>query len=461
MTAGTITTLFSGGGLCDIGAIAAGLTPIRAVEYDPAISAHYASAVGPHVLTMPVQCVNWRKEERPLFGHASPVCKSFSLANSGGVELPEDIESAEGVCSFLRVLKPRFFTLENVRKYQRSESMARIRRALSECGYQWTEGVLNAADFGVPQTRERLILRAVLKGSVPPLRPTHSEKPMTAGLFDDVPLTPRWVGWYAAIEDLIDTLPSSKFADWQLKRLPVELLESVLVEMQNTVRDATLRTSAEPCHTLTASQCGRRQANIPRAILMIPNGEGSSARQAAGSAACLTANHGMDKHRAFLMDGDAAGERWDTVRLSKEPATTIKAAEGGRVFRAFLANESSTMELRAAAGSAAAQVASGRNANQRAFLVDGKPANYAGDLQIAESAAPTPTLTASMEKHPFRAWLEMGRVVSMTPRALARFQSVPDTYPLPDKASLATTIIGNGIPCLLAQRIFESLMEAL
>lgn len=44
----------------------------------------------------------------------------------------------------------------------------------------------------------------------------------------------------------------------------------------------------------------------------------------------------------------------------------------------------------------------------------------------------------------------------MIPRALARFQSVPDTYELPDKDSLACTVIGNGVPCRLMEAVINA-----
>jgi DNA (cytosine-5)-methyltransferase 1 len=44
----------------------------------------------------------------------------------------------------------------------------------------------------------------------------------------------------------------------------------------------------------------------------------------------------------------------------------------------------------------------------------------------------------------------------MTPRALARFQSFPDWYELPERASLACRIIGNAVPPLLMQRVMEA-----
>jgi len=50
------------------------------------------------------------------------------------------------------------------------------------------------------------------------------------------------------------------------------------------------------------------------------------------------------------------------------------------------------------------------------------------------------------------------RVVALTPRCLARFQSVPDWYELPEKKSLATKIIGNGVPSLMTRAIFGPMM---
>ena len=97
---------------------------------------------------------------------------------------------------------------------------------------------------------------------------------------------------------------------------------------------------------------------------------------------------------------------------------------GGRVHRAFLVNETSTMEVREAAVPAASQVAAPRNMNQKA-------------------------------------WLEQGRVVAMTPRALARFMSVPDWYTLPTKNSLAATVLGNGFCCFLSEVIMAQLHDYL
>jgi site-specific DNA-cytosine methylase len=79
------------------------------------------------------------------------------------------------------------------------------------------------------------------------------------------------------------------------------------------------------------------------------------------------------------------------------------------------------------------------------------------DCTVRESIEPSNTIVSVGDGHSVspRAWLSAGRVVRMTPRALARFQSIPDSYILPDNNKLACTVIGNGVCPLLYQRIIE------
>jgi DNA (cytosine-5)-methyltransferase 1 len=50
-------------------------------------------------------------------------------------------------------------------------------------GYSTWTGVLNAADYGVPQTRERAVLIARLDGAAQPPKPTHTRAPGDLDLF--------------------------------------------------------------------------------------------------------------------------------------------------------------------------------------------------------------------------------------------------------------------------------------
>jgi site-specific DNA-cytosine methylase len=93
----------------------------------------------------------------------------------------------------------------------------------------------------------------------------------------------------------------------------------------------------------------------------------------------------------------------------------------------------------------------------RAWLVDGD-GNRSREPTVLAPPDPSMTIQAWHGRRPAqmpRAWLSTGRVVQMSPRALARFQSFPDAYALPERAALACEGIGNAVPPLLMRRVME------
>jgi len=335
----TFATLFSGGEGVGVGLQAAGLAHLWGVEYDAQIAA-VAQMNGFDVTVADVRDVDYGAMPRADWLHASPSCTRASVANANASEAQEDIDAAKAVCRALDAQQPEVFTLENVWGYRTFAAFRLICDQLDRMGYIWTYDHVNAADYGVPQTRRRLILRAA------------------RGLLPHLPAPVPWVGWYEAIEDLLPTLPESRLAPWQLARLPEELRAAVLVGGGNTQLgqvDSKARQADEPMFTVTSATK-------------------------------------MGDNRAVLVPG-------------------------------LLNDESTKMTTR-----------------------DGD----------ARSVTVT---TASRPSHQLA--VLPSRVVSMTPRALARFQSVPDAYRLPDKRTLAARVIGNMVPPLLMQRIAENMLEAL
>jgi len=374
----TFVSLFAGGGGADLGAIAAGYTPRWAVEYDAAIAGVYRANLGDHVLVADVCAVDYAALPRVDWLHASPVCTRYSVANAQRGESDLDIETAQATARAIETLAPRHVTIENVPQYAASDALRLITTALDRLGYWWHAEVLNSANYGVPQTRRRLIVRA----SLDMLRP--------------MPQAQRWIGWYAAIEDLLPTLPPSAFAAWQLARLPEEVRGSVLV------------TNAQG-----GDWAGQRTATLVSAATPIP--------------AVSTQSGG--RTRAFLVEGTGQGQGRAPVVLAHEPAFTVRSHPAGVKPRAFLIPDTA---------------ANPNGSGERIPAV----------LAAHEPSAP---VTAGMgSRRVARAWLSQGRVVRMTPRALARFQSFPDTYTLPDKAALACRVIGNAVPPLLMQTIGEN-----
>lgn len=422
MGAPTYLSYFAGGDLAGVGLQAAGYVPDTLVELDPAI-AEVAAANHPdaRVLVADVTTVDPRRFERPDLFWASPECKEFSQGKTNGQEGPVQIAQAEAICLALRTLRPPTFCLENVVRYRHSASLGRIRATLADLGYLDDLRVINSADCGVAQTRRRLILRAVRGGMVPHL-----------------PAPVPWVGWYAAVADIIDTLPESKFAAWQLARLD-RLADHTLVNQRydkpqgSAGRRPQPAGAAAPAMTITASDGDR----AIRAFLV---GGGNTQLAQVDSwprggdepAFTVPAGNGATSNmRALLVDGENAG-RPVTLRAQDEPSMTVVAGYDGRtpaVPRAFIVHPS----------------------DQRTM-----PVRDAGEPVWTLTAGSNATRNPDMRP---RAWLDEGRVVKMHPRALARFQSVPDSYMLPEKAGLATLVVGNGVACMVAQRIGEAFLR--
>lgn len=245
----TFASIFTGGGGADIGAKTAGLTPIWGIEHAPDIADVARQNLGHDVICADVLTVNPRNLPRPDVLHASPPCPNFSTAKAGAEETALDIALAAKVAEFISVLKPRFFTLENVRDYAHSKSLKIIVAALNGCGYAVNSWVLNAADYGVPQTRKRLILIARRDGVKPSKpEPTHTETPTP--LFDH---RRQWVGWYKAIEDLIPTLPETQLATWQISKMPRKMRLPKLVMNGNASNNGVFLDSDSPAFTVCAS----------------------------------------------------------------------------------------------------------------------------------------------------------------------------------------------------------------
>lgn len=232
----TLTTLFTGGGLADIGFHAAGFESVQGIELDGQIC-EVAKANGIAVTEGNILDFNFRRWQRTDALHASPPCTNASVANSKGGETALDIALAEKVAEAINYFKPSIFTMENVVNYRNFKSFQIILNALSKEGYFFDAQHVNFADLGVPQSRVRLIVRAI-KGFLPayPAKEPHN-------------------GWYEAIEDLIPTLPESEFAPWQDKYI-TDYSDIFLVDGQKEFNSdgPGIRQKTQPAFTIAASQ---------------------------------------------------------------------------------------------------------------------------------------------------------------------------------------------------------------
>ncbi len=207
-------SLFSGGGGMDVGVENAGFENLACLEFD-----HNAAETlrfnalrknsRARIIEADIRTVDPLTLASPgidlLYG--GPPCQAFSLIGKRGSLLDERGMLLFEMIRFARALRPRALLMEQVKgllsapneKGEAGGVFKLFTRQLEELGYcvKWT--VLCAADYGVPQLRERVFIVATpgTNGfSFPP--PTHAESP------EDTPLLPMkpYVGIGSVIGDL-------------------------------------------------------------------------------------------------------------------------------------------------------------------------------------------------------------------------------------------------------------------
>ena len=178
-----------------------------------------------------------------------------------------------GLPDFLRLVlekRPAIVVLENVPLLESAPEFARVVEVLRGAGYAVDWRILNAADYGVPQTRRRLFLIALRDEKRVPARawpfPTHTRH---TGLFTD-----QWISAGSVLLPLLemrepdlDRLPRWIASRWT--QLPRHLRDEVLVHPQLSARNSSgrrdrlhVRPLTLPAFTVTASAAGTRYAHI-------------------------------------------------------------------------------------------------------------------------------------------------------------------------------------------------------
>lgn len=117
-----------------------------------------------------------------------PPCQGFSSIRPFRSMTEDDPRNSlfEEFASYVNYFRPAVFVMENVvglATYKNGTTIEQIECCFSELGYDVDWRVLNAAHFGVPQKRERLIMIGALEGmSLSFPKPTHTGAFRTIGL---------------------------------------------------------------------------------------------------------------------------------------------------------------------------------------------------------------------------------------------------------------------------------------
>ncbi len=152
--------LFSGAGGLTQGFVAAGFTPVFAVEKDPDAARTYRANFGDHVHEGPIESLQSDAFPAARVIVGGPPCQGFSplgKMNGGGANAELNGLWRE-YFRVVQAVKPDVFVLENVPPFLRSAEYAALVGKAEADEYEVTPGVVNAAEFGVAQRRRRAVV---------------------------------------------------------------------------------------------------------------------------------------------------------------------------------------------------------------------------------------------------------------------------------------------------------------
>jgi DNA (cytosine-5)-methyltransferase 1 len=159
-----IVSLFCGAGGLDLGLISAGHKVIWATDIDKHAIDSYNHNIGNHGHVGDIKEIDINDIPACDLVVGGFPCQGFSVANTG--RFAEDTRN-QLYLELLRVIKgknPPLFLAENVKgllSLEKGRIFKIILKDFESLGYKVKYKVLNAADYGVPQKRQRLIMVGV------------------------------------------------------------------------------------------------------------------------------------------------------------------------------------------------------------------------------------------------------------------------------------------------------------
>lgn len=159
-----VVSLFSGAGGLDLGFIKAGHTIVWANDLFSDAIATYKQNIGDHIVEADIKSVS--SDDIPdcdIVIGGFP-CQGFSVANTKRNTTDERNVLYKELLRVIKDKQPKFFVAENVKgilSLNKGKSFEMILKDFSSINYKVQYKVLNSADYGVPQTRERVIIVGV------------------------------------------------------------------------------------------------------------------------------------------------------------------------------------------------------------------------------------------------------------------------------------------------------------
>lgn len=205
-----VVSLFSGAGGLDLGFVQAGHQVIWANDLFKDAVSTYRLNLGEHITWQDIHDVPSSEIPDADIVIGGFPCQGFSVANTGRHEDDERNKLYLEMIRVIRDKRPLYFMAENVKgilSLGKGQVFQNILSDFCSLGYKVQYRLLNAADYGVPQSRFRVIIVGIrndLKQRYIYPTPTHSKEGGT--------LYERWVSVEEALENMPDPdQPNSLF----------------------------------------------------------------------------------------------------------------------------------------------------------------------------------------------------------------------------------------------------------
>ena len=178
--------LFAGAGGFSTGAVMAGCKVAYAANHWPAaVEIHAANHAGTEHACQDLQQADWTRVPAHDLLLASPACQGHTPAR--GKERPHHDacrSTAWAVVSALECHRPPFAIVENVPAFTKWALFPAWCSALHALGYSVAPHVIDCADLGVPQHRERVFIALARSRAPIELRMPHVERVPAARIID-------------------------------------------------------------------------------------------------------------------------------------------------------------------------------------------------------------------------------------------------------------------------------------
>lgn len=157
-----VISLFSGAGGMDIGFINSGFEIVWANDFFKEAVESYKKNIGDHIVYGDITKI--KSSEMPddidLVIGGFP-CQGFSVANNKRSMKDERNFLYKEMLRVIKDKNPKFFVAENVKgilSMEKGKVIEMIKKDFESLGYKVDARLLNAAEYGVPQARERVVI---------------------------------------------------------------------------------------------------------------------------------------------------------------------------------------------------------------------------------------------------------------------------------------------------------------